>query len=149
VSLINEPRFEDKGASVLLKADNSHAKVALAGVMLGKLYLMLNKIIHDKHIELSRFALPAKAGVSDDAQSEAMTQLLHSVGRKEQMLILLPNAGIKQINHHVQVHSIMRPTTVYERECAIFDGGNDAMIQRLADVRNAVLMIENDSESST
>ena len=149
VSLVNEPRFEDKGASVLLKADNSHAKVALAGVMLGKLYLMLNKIIHDKHIELSRFALPAKAGVSDDAQSEAMTQLLHSVGRKEQMLILLPNAGIKQINHHVQVHSIMRPTTVYERECAIFDGGNDAMIQRLADVRNAVLMIENDSESST
>ncbi|WP_201510297.1 hypothetical protein [Psychrobacter alimentarius] len=149
VSLVNEPRFEDKGASVLLKADNSHAKVALAGVMLGKLYLMLNKIIHDKHIELSRFALPAKAGVSDDAQSEAMTQLLHSVGRKEQMLILLPNAGIKQINHHVQVHSIMRPTTVYERECAIFDGGNDAMIQRLADVRNAVLMIENDSDSST
>ncbi|MGP5210469.1 hypothetical protein ACTXJ5_06725 [Psychrobacter alimentarius] len=149
VSLVNEPRFEDKGASVLLKADNSHAKVALAGVMLGKLYLMLNKIIHDKHIELSRFALPAKAGVSDDAQSEAMTQLLHSVGRKEQMLILLPNAGIKQINHHVQVHSIMRPTTVYERECAIFDGGNDAMIQRLADVRNAVLMIENDSDSAT
>lgn len=149
VSVLNEPRFEDNGASVLLKADNSHAKVALAGVMLGKLYLMLNKIIHDKHIELSRFALPAKAGVSDDAQSEAMTQLLHSVGKKEQMLILLPNAGRKQISHHVQVQSIMRPTTVYERECTIFDGGNDAMIQRLADVRNAVLMIESDSESST
>ena len=149
VSVMNEPRFEDSGASVLLKADNSHAKVALAGVMLGKLYLMLNKIIHDKHIELSRFALPAKAGVSDDAQSEAMTQLLHSVGKKEQMLILLPNNGLKQIGHHVQVQSIMRPTTVYERECAIFDGGNDAMIQRLADVRNAVLMIESDSESPT
>lgn len=146
VSLMNEPRFGDKGASVLLKADNSHAKVALAGVMLGKLYLMLNKIIHDKHIELSRFALPAKAGVSDTAQSEAMTQLLHSVGKKEQMLILLPNAGLKQISNHVQVHSIMRPTTVYERECAIFDGGNDAMIQRLADVRNAVLMIESDDD---
>ncbi len=149
VSVMNEPRFEDNGASVLLKADNSHAKVALAGVMLGKLYLMLNKIIHDKHIELSRFALPAKAGVSDDAQSEAMTQLLHSIGKKEQMLILLPNAGTKQISHHVQVQSVMRPTTVYERECAIFDGGNDAMIQRLADVRNAVLMVENDGESST
>ncbi len=149
VSLMNEPRFEDNSASVLLKADNSHAKVALAGVMLGKLYLMLNKIIHDKHIELSRFALSAKAGVSDDAQSEVMTQLLHSVGKKEQMLILLPNAGLKQISHHIQVQSIMRPTTVYERECAIFDGGNDAMIQRLADVRNAVLMIENEDESPT
>ena len=147
VSMINEPKFDDSGASVLLKADNSHAKVALAGVMLGKLYLMLNKIIHDKHIELSRFALPAKAGVSDDAQSDAMTQLLHSVGKKEQMLILLPNAGLKQISHHVQVQSIMRPTTVYERECAVFDGGNDSMIQRLADVRNSVLMIENEDES--
>ena len=147
VSVINEAKFDDSGASVLLKADNSHAKVALAGVMLGKLYLMLNKIIHDKHIELSRFALPAKAGVSDDAQSEAMIQLLHSVGKKEQMLILLPNAGLKQISHHVQVQSIMRPTTVYERECAVFDGGNDSMIQRLADVRNSVLMIENEDES--
>ncbi|WP_201554806.1 hypothetical protein [Psychrobacter immobilis] len=146
VSAMNEPRFDDTGASVLLKADNSHAKVALAGVMLGKLYLMLNKIIHDKHIELSRFALPAKAGVSDDAQAQAMTQLLHSVGKKEQMLILLPNAGLKQISHHVQVQSIMRPTTVYERECAVFDGGNDSMIQRLADVRNAVLMIESADE---
>ena len=142
VSALNEPHFDETGAYVMLKADNSHAKVALAGVMLGKLYLMLNKIIHDKHIELSRFALPAKAGVSDNAQVEAMSHLLESVGKKEQMLILLPNAGLKQISHHVQVQSIMRPTTVYERECAIFDGGNDAMIQRLADVRNAVLMIE-------
>lgn len=147
VSALNEPHFDETGAYVMLKADNSHAKVALAGVMLGKLYLMLNKIIHDKHIELSRFALPAKAGVSDNAQVEAMSHLLESVGKKEQMLILLPNAGLKQISHHVQVQSIMRPTTVYERECAIFDGGNDAMIQRLADVRNAVLMIEEAEET--
>lgn len=147
VSALNQPHFDETGTYVMLKADNSHAKVALAGVMLGKLYLMLNKIIHDKHIELSRFALPAKAGVSDNAQVEAMSHLLESVGKKEQMLILLPNAGLKQISHHVQVQSIMRPTTVYERECAIFNGGNDAMIQRLADVRNAVLMIEEAEET--
>lgn len=142
VSLMNEPVFDEKGASVLLKADNSHAKVALAGVMLGKLYLMLNKIIYDKHTELSRVAFPAQTGVSDDAQSGAMTHLLESVGKKEQMLILLPHAGLKQISNHVQVQNIMRPTTVYERECAIFDGCNDSMIQRLVDVRNAVLMID-------
>ena len=146
VSALNEPQFDESGAYVMLKAENSHAKVALAGVMLAKLYLMLNKIIHDKHIELSRFALPAKAGVSDNAQVDAMTHLLDSVGKKEQMLILLPNGGLKQISHHVQVQSVMRPTTVYERECAIFDGGNDAMIQRLADVRNAVLMIDDSEE---
>ena len=140
VSAMNEPYFDDNGAEVILKANNSHAKVALAGVMLGKLYLMLNKIIHDKHIELSRFALPAKVGVSDEAQGEPMTQLLKTVGKKEQLLILLPNEGLKQIANHAQVHNLKRPTSVYERECAVFEGGNDAMIQRLADVRNTVLM---------
>ena len=144
VSTTNKPYFDENGAVIVLKADNSHAKVALAGVMLGKLYLMLNKIIHDKHIELSRFALPAKAGVSDSPQSDAMIQLLRSVGKKEQLLILLPSAGLRQIANHVQLHSLDRPTTVYERECAVFDGGNDAMIQRLADVRNAVLTTENE-----
>ncbi len=146
VSAVNEPKFEDNGATVVLKAENNHAKVALAGVMLGKLYLMLNKIIHDKHIELSRFALPAKVGVSDNAQADAMTPLLDRVGKKEQMLILLPTAGLKQISNYVQVHSLKYPTTVYERECAVFDGGNESMMQRLADVRNAVLMSGNDDE---
>ncbi|MEN2750056.1 hypothetical protein AAIR29_00275 [Psychrobacter sp. FBL11] len=151
VSAVNEPHFDESGACAILKADNSHAKAALAGVMLGKLYLMLNKIIHEKHIELSRFALPAKVGVSDEDQAQAMRQLLNSVGRKEQMLILLPNAGLKQIGSHVQVQSLKRPTTVYERECAVFDGGNDAMIQRLATVRNAVLMsgVEEEEQSVT
>ncbi len=142
VSAINDPYFDENGALVTLKADNSHAKVALAGVMLAKLYLMLNKIIHDKHIELTRFALPAKVGVSDEAQTDAMTQLLNSVSKKEQMLILLPNAGLKQIGSYVQVQSVKRPTTVYERECAVFDGGSDAMMQRLAEVRNSVLTTE-------
>ena len=144
VSATNKPYFDENGAVIVLKADNSHAKVALAGVMLGKLYLMLNKIIHDKHIELSRFALPAKAGISDSGQSDAMIQLLKSVGKKEQLLILLPNAGLRQIANHVQLHNLDRPTTVYERECAVFDGANDAMIQRLADVRNAVLTTGNE-----
>lgn len=144
VSVVNSPRFDDHGACAELQADNSHAKVALAGVMLAKLYLMLNKIIHDKHIELSRFALPVKAGVSDSAQVNAMNQLLTSVGKKEQMLILLPNIGLKQISNHIQIYSLKRPTTVYERECAVFDGGSDAMIQRLTDMRNSVLMTGNE-----
>ena len=141
VSSVNQPRFAEKGAYVILQADNSHAKVALAGVMLGKLYLMLNKIIHNKHIELSRFALPAKVGVSDDAQSDAIQQLLDTVGKKEEMLLLLPHAGLKQISGYAQVQPLARPTTVYERECTLFDGGNEAMMQRLADARNAVLMM--------
>ena len=143
VSAINRPHFDENGATAILKANNNHAKVALAGVMLGKLYLMLNKIIHDKHIELSRFALSVKVGVSDSDQSEAMAQILERIGKKEQMLILLPSSGLNQITSQAQVTNIMRPTSVYERECKVFEGGNEAMIQRLADVRNAVLTVEN------
>ena len=146
VHLQNRPSFDDTGACAILKAENRHAKVALAGVMLGKLYLMLNKIIHDKHIELSRFALPAKVGVSDEGQSDALERLLDSKGKKEQMLILLPTEGLKQIGHHVQVYSFKRPTTVYERECAVFDGANETLMHRLADVRNAVLMSGNNDK---
>lgn len=146
VSVINTPRFDENGVSILLKADNKHAKVALAGVMLGKLYLMLNKIIHSKHIELARFALPAKAGVSDQAQAPAMKQLLKTVGRKEQLLILLPSQGLAQTGNYMQVQSVKRPTSVYERECVVFDGGNAEMMERLAEVRNAVLMSGNEIE---
>lgn len=144
VSATNTPHFNDKGAVAVLKADNSNAKLALAGVMLGKLFLMLNKIIHDKHIELSRFALPVIAGVSDSDQSVAMSQLLKKVGRKEQMFILLPNSGLKEINNSVQLQHLKRPTTMYERECAVFEGGSDTIIQRLTDARNAVLMTGNE-----
>lgn len=136
----NVPMFKNHSAVVTLTANNPEANVALAGVMLGKLYLMLNKIIHDKHIELERFALPVKVGVSDSALDNAMAQLLASVGKKEQMLILLPSSGLKQIGNYVQIHSVSRPTSVYERECAVFDGGNLEMMDALSEVRNAVLL---------
>lgn len=145
ISLINEPRFDHSGALVVLKADNSHSKVALAGAMLGKLYIMLNQIIYDKHRELSRFALPVKIGVSDDKQARPLAQLLQSIGRRNEMLMLFPKSGFKQVGNHMQVRSLQNPTTVYERESAFFDGTNEAMMQRLIDVRNAVLLTGNDA----
>lgn len=145
ISLHNQPKFDHSGAVVVLKADNSHSKAALAGVMLGKLYLMLNQIIYDKHRELSRFALPIRVGVSDDKQARPLSNLLTTVGRRGEMLILFPKSGLKQIGNHVQVRSLPRPTTVYERESAFFDGTNEAMMQRLIDVRNAVLLSGSES----
>ncbi|WP_131667897.1 hypothetical protein [Psychrobacter pygoscelis] len=145
VSLLNQPKFDHSGAVVVLKADNDHSKVALAGVMLGKLYLMLNQIIYDKHRELSRFALPIRIGVSDDKQARPLSNLLTTVGRRGEMLILFPKSGLKQIGNHVQLRSLPRPTTVYERESAFFDGTNEAMMQRLIDVRNAVLLSGNEA----
>ena len=144
IYLDNEPKFDHSGAVVVLKAENNHSKAALAGVMLGKLYLMLNQIIYDKHRELSRFALPIRVGVSDDAQARPLSHLLESVGRRGEMLILYPKSGLKEIGNHIQVRNLPRPTTVYERESAFFDGTNEAMMQRLIDVRNAVLLSGNE-----
>lgn len=146
VSVINEPTFKGSSAVVMLKADDSAAKVALAGVMLGKLYLMLNKIIYEKHVELDHFALHVKVGVSDNAQANAMAQLLARVGKKEQLLILLPSLGLKQIGNYVQLHSVSRPTNVYERECAVFDGGSIVMMETLSDLRNNVLLSGHEDE---
>ena len=144
IYLDNEPKFDHSGAVVVLKAENNHSKAALAGVMLGKLYLMLNQIIYDKHRELSRFALPIRIGVSDDAQARPLSHLLESVGRRGEMLILYPKSGLREIGNHIQVRNLQRPTTVYERESAFFDGTNEAMMQRLIDVRNAVLLSGNE-----
>lgn len=144
IYLDNEPKFDHSGAVVVLKAENNHSKAALAGVMLGKLYLMLNQIIYDKHRELSRFALPIRVGVSDDAQARPLSHLLESVGRRGEMLILYPKSGLKEIGNHIQVRNLPRPTTVYERESAFFDGTNEPMMQRLIDVRNAVLLSGNE-----
>lgn len=144
IYLDNEPKFDHSGAVVVLKAENNHSKAALAGVMLGKLYLMLNQIIYDKHRELSRFALPIRIGVSDDAQARPLSHLLESVGRRGEMLILYPKTGLREIGNHIQVRNLQRPTTVYERESAFFDGTNEAMMQRLIDVRNAVLLSGNE-----
>lgn len=116
VTLQNEPRFDHQGALVVLKARDSHSKVALAGAMLGKLYLMLNETIYDKHRELSRFALPVKIGVSDDGQLRAMQQLTERHVKREELLLLLPESGVKQINSHMQLRHFKLPTTVYERE---------------------------------
>lgn len=144
VSVINQPMFKGSSAVIMLKAEDATAKVALAGVMLGKLYLMLNKIIFEKHVELDHFALHVKVGVSDSAHANAMAQLLARVGKKEQQLILLPNLALKQIGSYVQIHSVSRPTNVYERECAVFDGGSPAMMEMLSKLRNNVLLTGHD-----
>lgn len=140
VAVEAEPVFKNQKALVQLQAKTPEAKVALAGVMLGKLYLMLNKIIYEKHVELGRFALPVKAGVSDTPLDNAMSQLITTVGKKEQLLVLLPAVGLQQIGHFVRLRSVSRPTNAFERQCAVFDGGNLEIIDALSQARNAVLM---------
>ena len=140
VTLINNPTFDAKGARVLLKATTSHAKVGLAAVILSKLYVMLNQIIVAKHHELKQFAAKVKIGVSDQEHKKPVAQLIENLAQEDEIIILLPSDGVKQLNGQVQLRNVANPMTVYERECALFEGTNDAMVQRLVDMRDAVLL---------
>ncbi|WP_230658094.1 hypothetical protein [Psychrobacter sp. I-STPA10] len=140
ISLVNKPKFDAQGAVVVLKASNSHAKIGLAAVVLGKLYVMLNQIIVAKHHELKQFAADVKVGVSDESQEKPMLQLIENVGQANEVITLLPTEGIKQLSGHIQLRNLSNPMTVYERESAFVEGINEAMLQRLVGMRDAVLL---------
>ena len=140
VSLVNKPTFNAQGAKVLLKTNSSHAKLGLAAVVLGKLYVMLNQIIVAKHHELKQFAADVKVGVSDESREKPMIQLISNIGQQDEVMTLLPVEGVKQLSGHVQLRNLPNPMTVYERECAFVDGMNEAMVQRLVTMRDAVLL---------
>ena len=140
IKLNNKPVFDENGATVEFLATTSHSRAGLAAIMLAKAYVMLNEVTYIKHRELQRFALQVVAGVSDQATSEKMEQLLINNARAGDILALLPVEGIKQLRGYIQLNSLKNPTTVYERDCASLEGVNDSMMQRLIDVRDAVLL---------
>ena len=140
IKLNNKPVFDENGATVEFLATTSHSRAGLAAIMLAKAYVMLNEVAYIKHRELQRFALQVVAGVSDQATSEKMEQLLIHNARAGDILTLLPVEGIKQLRGYIQLNSLKNPTTVYERDCASLEGVSDSMMQRLIDVRDAVLL---------
>lgn len=140
IKLNNKPVFDENGATVEFLATTSHSKAGLAAMMLAKAYVMLNDVAYVKHRELQRFALRVAAGVSDQATSEKMIQLLINNAKEGEVLALLPVEGIKQLRGYIQLNSLKNPTTVYERDCASLEGVSDSMMQRLIDVRDAVLL---------
>lgn len=140
VKINNEPIFDANGANVEFINSGSLSKAALAAVMLAKVFVMLNQVTYIKHRELQRFALEVYAGVSDDAVAEEMQQVVRHRAKANDVLALLPTEGVKQLSGHMQLENLSNPTTVYERDCCIVKGTSDAMMQRLVEVRNAVLL---------
>ncbi|SUD92330.1 hypothetical protein [Psychrobacter phenylpyruvicus] len=140
IKLNNKPVFDENGATVEFLATTSHSKAGLAAIMLAKAYVMLNEVTYIKHRELQRFALQVVAGISDQATSEKMEQLLVNNAKAGDILALLPVEGIKQLRGYTQLNSLKNPTTVYERDCASLEGVSDSMMQRLIEVRDAVLL---------
>lgn len=140
IKLNNTPVFDQHGATVEFYGTTEHSKAGLAAMMLAKTYIMLNQVTVMKHHELQRFAIDVVVGVSDKATSEKMEQLLDKNAKANEILTLLPVEGIKQLRGYIQLQSLKNPTTIYERDCALLEGVSDSMMQRLIDVRDAVLL---------
>lgn len=138
VSLFNIDAYDNKGALVILKAQNRHAKVGTAAIMLAKLVLMLNQIVYEKHRELKRFCLPVRTMVSDVGQAEAVVMVAKK--HNENPLILVPASVISQVENYIELGKLLEPLTVSERESRFLKKVSQSTAERLQKVRDAVLL---------
>lgn len=140
VSLHSLNDYDDNGTTVLLKADNRHAKATTAGVMLARLIVMLNQIVYDKHRELKRFCLTTRGMVSDFEHQKEIVAV--SKNHRERVLILIPEAGIIEAKSYVNFERLSKPRTALERQSYYLKLVSESTLQRLFQVRDAVLLSE-------
>lgn len=140
VSLHSLNDYDDNGTTVLLKADNRHAKATTAGVMLARLIVMLNQIVYDKHRELKRFCLTTRGMISDFEHQKEIVAV--SKNHRERVLILIPEAGIIEAKSYVNFERLSKPRTALERQSYYLKLVSESTLQRLFQVRDAVLLSE-------
>ena len=140
VSLHSLNDYDDNGTTVLLKADNRHAKATTAGVMLARLIVMLNQIVYDKHRDLKRFCLTTRGMVSDFEHQKEIVAV--SKNHRERVLVLIPEAGIIEAKSYVSFERLSKPRTALERQSYYLKLVSESTLQRLFQVRDAVLLSE-------
>lgn len=138
VSLHSLTPYTHKGAAVYLSANNSHAKAALASVMLAKLMMLLHQVVYDKHRELKRFCLPVRTLVSTLPQMDNI--IMVAKRHLESPLVLLPEKELLKLATYVELGKLLDPISVSERECRHLKKVNEATSDRLQKVRDKVLL---------
>lgn len=137
IEFTQTPKFEGNGASILLKGKPE--QLALACVLLGKLVVMLNQIVYEKHRELSRFALPVWVGASLENKAGDMQKLMLNHAKADSILLLFSIEQLKSLEGQVQLKNQPRPTNLSEREMAWYDGMAEHLILNLMEKRNQIL----------
>ena len=140
VKLVGIDDYNEEGAKVVLQAENRHAKVATAGMMLARLSVILGQIVYDKHRELKRFCLPVHAMVSDIEHQEDMIAICKR--HRERVLILLPDSSLNELNTYAVLDKLLKPTSVAERNCRWLKAVSETTAERLQQVCNLVLLTE-------
>lgn len=130
--------FGNEGARVYLGKSSDGAPIAIATAMITKLMPMLNQIVHDKHRELSYFALPIRAMASDSERVSIARELLNKY--KHTSMILLTNKDKSQVASSMNLFASKNPQTIHERECYSITEVSDEMAAILLRLRNQILL---------
>lgn len=130
-------RFNKEGANIELKGEKS--QIALLAVLVGKLFIILNQVVYEKHRELGRFALPVRVGVSLASQQTEVQKLLNSHIKMDSVLMLFSSDMLKTLDTKVQLKNNRNPTTLSERQMVWYDGMAEQLIKNLIDKRNTIL----------
>lgn len=138
VSVLDIEDYSEKGATVIFKADNPHGKVATTAMMLAKLMTILHQIVYDKHRELRRFGLPARAMVSDIEHRNHVLKVANK--HKERVLILLGESDLNQLQVYSELGKLTNPITIHEREARWLKALSESTAQRIKQVRDKVLL---------
>lgn len=114
-------------------------KLALAGVLVGKLFVILNQVMYEKHRELQRFALPAHVGIGSNQQTVEIHQLMNNHGQEDGILLRLPDSMITTLHGNVQLRNLRSASTLAEREMLYYDGLSAVLMEALIAERDKIL----------
>ena len=129
--------FDQNGATLQLTGDTR--QLALASVLIGKLFIMLSQVVYEKHRELSRFALPVCVGATSDDQQADLARVLAKRSKANALLVLFAAPLLRPLNSSVRLENLRQPTTPAEREAAYYQGLSADMMHALIQQRDAIL----------
>lgn len=129
--------FSKDGVMFNLLGDDD--KLAMAGVLVSKLFIILNQVMYEKHRELGRFALPVQVGICINQQHKEMNQLMFNHGKEDGILLRLPENMIKPLLGKVQLKDFRSASTLAEREMLCYEGLSEILMESLIAERDKIL----------
>lgn len=129
--------FNKDGVEITLVSE--HNELSIAGLVIAKLYLMLNHYVYEEHRKIQRFALNVKAGICQGDDCYNLLTLLNDCEQAEQIVILLNKPLLAALKKQALLVNHPKPTTTYEREAAYLQGISTQLTTTLSQLRDEIL----------
>ncbi len=136
VSLVNQPSFSIKGASVELQTTtNDQKQLLLASTMLANLYQMINQVVYDARREAKVFAFQMNIGISDIEQDSLLNKVTE-FNKDENVIMSLQYSALKLIKDEAVINKNTQQQYYY------LENMNQQLLSMLMRIRNNILQME-------